>query len=75
VRLALLEERLTTMRGHIDELRSDVDELLRDKVVTETVARQITSRYVASLRTRELAIAAMGLALTALNVAISVWAG
>lgn len=75
VLLALLEERVTAMRADVLELRTDVDELMRERVAAESIARAATARHVRSVRGRELAMAAAGLALTALNVAISVWGG
>ncbi len=59
----------------VDELRRDVRELAAARVAGEAIARDATRRAVGYVRTRELVIAVAGLALTALNVAISVWAG
>lgn len=72
-----LEERLRSVVEDVTELRVDVDSLMhkrvREEAIAEKVARDATERHVSAVRGRELVLAVAALALTAINVAVSVW--
>jgi Asp/Glu/hydantoin racemase len=72
-RLAMLEERVSVLREDVRALERDVAELARFRVAAEAIARQATEKAVRESRSREVLLLGAGLALTAVNVVVSVW--
>ena len=59
---------MSAMSAHVDELRRTVADLREDRAAARAVAREASSKAAKML-------ASGGLALTALNVAVSIWLG